>query len=72
MITVCSVENFLEHKGGCVKSCPSDYEPKGAKCVECSGPCPKRKATSILHCYFAICTILFFGTNIERVNTMSV
>lgn len=35
----------MEHKGGCVKSCPEGYEPKGPKCVECVGLCPKSKFT---------------------------
>jgi len=35
-------EHFLENKGGCVKSCPVGYEPKGSLCQECTGPCPKR------------------------------
>ena len=52
------VDNFLEHQGGCVKSCPpnSIAKPKtdadGKKvsdilkvCEECKGPCPKRKLT---------------------------
>ena len=52
------VDNFLEHQGGCVKSCPpnSIAKPKtdadGKKvsdilkvCEECKGPCPKRELT---------------------------
>jgi len=34
-------EHFLEHKGGCVKSCPAGYQPKDSKCQECTDSCPK-------------------------------
>ncbi|KAF6039827.1 Egfr [Bugula neritina] len=34
---------FLEHKGGCVKTCPNGYQSNSLQtsCEACSGPCPK-------------------------------
>lgn len=34
-------KNFLEHRGGCVRSCPDGYESVNRSCVECTGFCPK-------------------------------
>eukprot|EP00731_Ephydatia_muelleri_P019538 Em0012g363a len=33
--------NLLEYAGTCVTSCPVGYTPNGAKCVACSGVCPR-------------------------------
>ena len=39
--------NLLEYAGMCVTSCPVGYTPNGAKCVACSGVCPRGKHTCV-------------------------